>query len=68
MTVTVTVNGKKEQIAERTSVLQYISGKNIDPKTVVVELNMDIIKREQQEQIFLQDDDNLEILRFVGGG
>jgi sulfur carrier protein len=68
MPITVTVNGKNEQVEDHTSLDHYISGKNLDPKTVVVELNMDIIPQDKLSETILQDNDTLEILRFVGGG
>lgn len=61
------VNGKSEDTKLKT-VMDYILGKGLDPKTVVVEYNLKIIKRDTWDSIELQESDKLEILNFVGGG
>jgi thiamine biosynthesis protein ThiS len=45
-----------------------IREKGLDPETIVVEHNLEIITTIDFDQIRLKDNDNLEILRFVGGG
>ena len=67
MPITVTVNGKNEQVEYHTSLHHYISGKDLDPKTVVVELNMDIIPQDKLSETILQDNDTLEILLLAPG-
>ncbi len=66
--MTILVNGKEEKIEAQTSLLDFLSFKNLDPDTVVVELNLDIIKKDQLKNTILQNNDKLEVLRFVGGG
>jgi len=62
------VNGKKEEIEGSINLLDFLSSKSLDPDTVVVELNMDIVKKDDLKNTILKDHDKLEILRFVGGG
>ncbi len=62
------VNGKSEQAEEGISLLEYILSKGLNPDTVVVEHNYSIVKKENQQNTYLKENDNLEILRFVGGG
>ncbi len=66
--MTIIVNGKQEELEEQTSLFDFLSLKNLDPDKVVVELNLDIIKKEQLKNTILQENDKLEVLRFVGGG
>ena len=61
------VNGK-EEITELRTIMDFILGKGLDPKTVIVEYNLKIAKRDTWDSIGLQESDNLEILNFVGGG
>ena len=61
------VNGS-EEITELKTIMDYILGKGLDPKTVIVEYNLKIVKRDTWNSIELQEGDNLEILNFVGGG
>jgi len=65
----VRINGVDEMISEATLTLQQlIADRGLSPKQVVVEVNLQIIPREQWPQITLQDSDSIEIVSFVGGG
>lgn len=62
-----TVNGKLEETTA-SSLLEFIHQKGISPEGIVVELNYNIVKKPDYQNIRLQEDDNLELLSFVGGG
>lgn len=64
----ITVNGKQEKLVKEISINEFLEKKDQDPKTVVVEYNGKIVKREKWPEILLQENDKLEILKFVGGG
>ncbi|MBF0302190.1 MAG: sulfur carrier protein ThiS [Desulfamplus sp.] len=65
----ITVNGESVSLSdEPVSISSFLSSKGINSNTVVVELNREIILRENYETAFIKDKDILEILRFVGGG
>ena len=66
--MTILVNGKTEQIEEKASLLDFLISKSLDPEKVVVELNLDIIDKQNLKDTLLKENDSLEILRFVGGG
>ncbi len=66
--MTVTVNGKEEQIVLEISILEFLTSKEIDPNAVVVEHNFNIIEKENLGSVMLQENDTLEVLKFVGGG
>lgn len=40
----------------------------LKPELVVVELNLNILKREEVPQAMLKEGDRVEIVHFVGGG
>jgi thiamine biosynthesis protein ThiS len=40
----------------------------MNPKSVVVERNLQIVDRGRVESEMIQDGDSIEIIRFVGGG
>jgi sulfur carrier protein len=65
--IKLTVNGKDEE-TERRSILEYLNSKNVIPEKVVIELNGKIIKRNDLGNIMLDENDVLEVIRFVGGG
>ncbi|MFZ5753121.1 MAG: sulfur carrier protein ThiS [Bacillota bacterium] len=62
------VNGSLETIPFSLSIKEYLLNKGLKPESVVIELNGQVVKREQWEKIVLKENDELEVLRFVGGG
>ena len=62
------LNGKPERLTGAITVGDLIREKGLDPETVVVEHNLAIITTVDFDQVWLEDNDNLEILKFVGGG
>jgi sulfur carrier protein len=63
----ITVNGEKTTV-EQMSVLFFLQKIAIDPKRVAVELNLDILPKDEYGTTLLKDGDQLEIVHFVGGG
>lgn len=63
----ITVNGKPEKF-NPCSILSFVKSKGLNPDAVVVEHNYKIVKRQAWESTQLQENDNLELLSFVGGG
>lgn len=67
-TIEVIINGIPESLQKDTLILDLLELKSIEPAKVVIEINKNIIKREQYSSQTLHDNDHVEILRFVGGG
>ncbi|MDX9786375.1 MAG: sulfur carrier protein ThiS [Desulfobacterales bacterium] len=63
----VTVNGSPEDITP-CSLLAFIQLKGLSGKGLVVEHNYRIIKKDDWDTVWLEENDNLEVLSFVGGG
>ncbi|HKW08058.1 MAG TPA: sulfur carrier protein ThiS [Candidatus Dormibacteraeota bacterium] len=66
--VTLQINGKKVELERPTPLVLYIEGLGINPRTVAVEHNGQIIQRAQFASVVLQEGDKVEIVRMVGGG
>jgi len=64
----IVLNGKDEILTEGMTVAGLISLKGINPDTVIVEHNYELVKSESWPDIILKENDRLEILRLVGGG
>lgn len=62
----ITVNGKKLEFSGAAGDLLLREG--FDTDRIVVELNREILPKEQYSDRILQDGDSLEVLEFVGGG
>ena len=66
--IAVTINGESQQASVGTTVAQLLEQLHIQPERVVVEVNVQIVKREQRAITILQSGDVVEIVQFVGGG
>lgn len=63
----ITVNGLNEKI-ENNLLVKYLEQKKINRNSIVVELNERILKKEELDNIILNENDKIEIIRFIGGG
>lgn len=62
------LNGKDENINKKTSIRQLLKEKGKSPAEVIVVYNGQILNRKKWDETILKDQDDLEVLRFVGGG
>ena len=63
------INGRVEIVTEETVNLEdLVIRKGLMPERVVVEWNRRIVSREEWPSIRLQEQDEIEIVSFVGGG
>ncbi len=66
-----TANGKEYKLSEYPflhTLYDLICHLNVDPRTVVVELNGKIELKELWNSIELKEEDKVELIRFIGGG
>lgn len=63
-----TINGEKREIDVTGTVSGLLDKLGINPETVVVERNMNILKREDLVKEVLEDGDAIEIIQMVDGG
>jgi len=61
------VNGKTMQI-DAATVRSLLVKLGIDPASVAVERNLEIVPKKMYESLPLHDGDRIEIVHFVGGG
>jgi thiamine biosynthesis protein ThiS len=66
--ITLQVNGKKVELEAPIPLVLYIEGLGVNPRTVAVEHNGEIIQRERFASVVLEQGDKVEIVRMVGGG
>lgn len=67
--LTLTVNGERRDVADGTTLAEFLAELSLDPRMVVVELNRTILRdRDTYASIALESGDSLEIVHFVGGG
>ena len=66
--VKLTVNGDPLEVPQGTTVTQLLDRFKLKPELVVVELNLNILRRDELRLATLSEGDRVEIVHFVGGG
>jgi thiamine biosynthesis protein ThiS len=62
------VNGEPRRVPGPATVADLLRHLNLDSRTVVVELNRQIVRRPGLESTTLAEGDAVELVHFVGGG
>ena len=68
MTMELQLNGETKTLPESLTVSGLLETLKVVPERVVVEVNLKILKRHEHPGTVLQAGDQVEIVRFVGGG
>ena len=63
----VTINGKREEVQAAT-MADLLSAKGIEPRMVTIEQNGQMVSRDRLAETGIREDDQIEILFFMGGG
>ena len=66
--MTIRVNGEPLEVAGPVTISALLAELQIDPRIVAVEHNLVIIKRDRYPSVVVNAGDEVEIVRFVGGG
>ncbi len=66
--MTIRLNGEPFEIAGPVTISILLAELKIDPRIVAVEHNVVVVKRQQYETTMIAEGDEIEIVRFVGGG
>jgi len=64
----IVVNGDDRRVPGPATVLTLLEHLGLDPRTVVVELNREIVRRPNLGAASLSEGDSVELVHFVGGG
>jgi sulfur carrier protein len=67
-TITVRVNGDAREIPAGLTVAALLAHLDLHPRMVVVEHNLQILRREHLDETAVVEGDQLELVHFVGGG
>lgn len=62
------VNGRDIKLEQDKTIKDLLLEIKINENRVVVELNREIVNKEDYRNVNLKDDDTIEIISFVGGG
>jgi sulfur carrier protein len=64
----VNVNGKQTDVADGTSIVMLLSQFNITSPMTIVEMNREVVAREEWDGRKLSEGDEIEIIQLMGGG
>lgn len=64
----ISCNGQQREVEADMSLASMLDSLSLPADSVVAEINMKIIDRDQYETTRLSDGDQVELIRFVGGG
>jgi sulfur carrier protein len=64
----IVVNGDDRRVPGPATLLDLLAHLGLDPRTVVVELNREIVRRPRLGETSLSAGDSVELVHFVGGG
>jgi len=62
------INGNETELSDNLSVSGLLKNLEIEPARVAVEVNLNIVKKNDFHNCVLKDGDKIEIVNFVGGG
>ena len=66
--IQVHVNGREREVRSGLSVHELVESFDLNPMLIVVELNREILGRDQFKDVQVSEGDTVELVHFVGGG
>lgn len=67
-TIDILVNGESRAVTHGASLLELLQSLQLDPRSVVVEHNRQIVRRPALADVRVNAGDMVELVHFVGGG
>ena len=64
----ITVNGEQRRLPGPATLADLLRHLDLDPRSIVVELNRQIVRRPLLNETPLSEGDIVELVHFVGGG
>ena len=66
--ISITVNGNPVAVESETSVERLLDTVDVPPNYLAVEVNANVVPRENYSQTIVRDGDDVEVVTLVGGG
>jgi sulfur carrier protein len=66
--VKIQLNGESREFADALTVESLVSELDLEPTRVAIEVNLNVVRRNDWATTSLSDGDRVEIVQFVGGG
>ena len=62
------INGKSASIASKLTLLEWLESQQLTHKRIAIEVNGAIVPKSKFSTTFIQEYDEIEVIRAVGGG
>ena len=62
------LNGETKEISKQVNLLELLKEFSLPSERVAIELNKQVVRKKDWENILVNDADRIEIVHFVGGG
>ena len=66
--IKIILNGKPRSLQKTTSVYDLMTSLKLSSDKVAIELNKEIINKKTIKNLYLKNNDKIEIVHFIGGG
>ena len=66
--IQIILNGKPHNIKEKTNIISLLETLSLSEKKVAIEINEEVVPRDNYAKKILSDKDRVEIVHFIGGG
>jgi sulfur carrier protein len=66
--ITVTVNGSPIELEVAVSIRELLLAADVPPNYLAVEVNADVVPREEHDSRMVRHGDQVEVVTLVGGG
>jgi sulfur carrier protein len=62
------INGEDREVGNNLSLKELVTQLNLTPERIAIELNQHVVRRADWPSTVLKENDQVEIVHFVGGG
>ena len=62
------INGETKEITGQFNLLELLKEFSLPSERIAIELNREVVRKKDWENILINDADKIEIVHFVGGG
>ena len=66
--MTITINGEIKELESEVNLSRLLELFSLPSQRVAVELNREVVRKNDWDATIVKDDDRIEIVHFVGGG
>lgn len=66
--INIVVNGQPQSVAAGSTITELLQTIGVRTELVAVEVNLDIVPKQQHAQTIVNDGDQVEVVTLVGGG